>query len=388
MAKVQNTQYEWKNNIQKFIEQKCVVKSKVRIAGYKLYEAYMKWFKSVEPIKSILISQKQFGTVFKECFPQFTQKRFTDYKAYLGICLREHYSEYKEVKKYEDIIQRKREYHQQYYQKNKNEIQERHKKEYRIRCSLDRELISRTGMNKQQFFVRKRLGLIHYVFNIDNSVNWCETINKMNQARQEYIRDRKYQLNTDINILDKEIECHKHNMERYFKYGDVDNSYISGQLVYQCEQRQLKLHKKIRDRVDIMQPLHSEFENNNEGRVCIKLKIVSPTYKSDGTNDGKRDEKRDKTNDGKRDETSVGLLDKTKEPSINPNNITKYEYVEWIKWYKQQHAYIWKTYIHDEVLRDKLISQLDDKYDLIDERLAQSTNNTEDINTLLEIIDE
>lgn len=333
---------------------------------------FMEWLKTEESTKSWLISQKKFGTVFKKSCPQFIQKRFTDYKAYIGLCLKEDYIEPKEIINYEHIIQKKREYHQRYYQKHKREIQERHNKEYRIRCALDRELISRTGMNKQQFFVRKRLGLIHYVFNVDNSVNWCETINKMNQARQEYIRDRKDKLNTDMNILNKDIECHKHNMERYFQYGDVDNSYISQQLVHQCEQRQLELRKKTSNKIDIIQPLQSECRINNDKKVCIKLKIVSPMYKLDKPLVIR----------------SISRSDEMKEPPINPNNITKCEYVEWIKWYKLQHAQIWNTYTHDEVLRDKLILQLDDKYDLIDERFTQSTNNTEDINTLLEIIDE
>lgn len=67
------------------------------------------------------------------------------------------------------------------------------------------ELLTRSRITEKQLLKRKRLGLIKYIFNTDNSVDWEKTIKWMEDNVKEYTQSKVQDV---------------HNLERYIQYSD------------------------------------------------------------------------------------------------------------------------------------------------------------------------
>ena len=168
----------------KFVEERCYEQEGVKVASRRLYDKFKEWI-GERGIK-YEIDNRGMSMRIKEGLGKYKVKKYSKYNAFEGICLKEDYKK-EEIPDYKGYKKDRRRYQEEYYIKNRERIRIKQRENYTTRNMYDRELIKRGNITEEQMFKRKRLGLIKYIMDGDG-VNWEETIKKMNERVEGYVR--------------------------------------------------------------------------------------------------------------------------------------------------------------------------------------------------------
>lgn len=171
----------------KFIDQTCITADYVKCRSSKLMESFRTWVEGNSIVYEI--NGTEFNYNMNKYFPEFEYKRMKYGMIYTGICPKQYYI-HKDEPDYDEMKQKKREYHREYYERNKHKVRKQQKSYYNIKCVYDQELIDRTGLAVDKFIKYKKLGLIRYIFNRDQLVDWTETITRMQSNIKTYEKEK------------------------------------------------------------------------------------------------------------------------------------------------------------------------------------------------------
>jgi len=185
--------------LDKFIEEKCVVSPEHKILSSKLYET----FKDYLRIKNInqwnLLTNMSFTIAFKKNYPQYIHKRYSNGYHFQGLTLLSEYVSTEKRKKplnHDQTRKNKSLTNQKYYQNNVEKLKTRNQ----IKYSNDQLLREKLNISYEQFLNRRRNGLIGYKLNLDNSVNWDETITHCQKLVDDF-KNNNSQFKLTINNL-------------------------------------------------------------------------------------------------------------------------------------------------------------------------------------------
>lgn len=197
----------FKNSFDKFKETCCRVDNNVKIQSSKLFETFKEWLK--ENKIGIRINNNKFTGCMKQEYPEFILKKYSNYNAFVGICLNKDYminteqrgkEEKSKEEKDMDKNNKKKQYDKEYYMKNKQIIAEKKKQKRTVINQYDEDIIRVTGLLKSKLCKRKELGLVKYIVNTDGSLNVDETIRYMNMLVNDYIQTQ--QVNVRLQLVD------------------------------------------------------------------------------------------------------------------------------------------------------------------------------------------
>ena len=213
----------------KFVEDRCYEDEGVRIQSRRLYDKFKEWMR--EKGINYEIDNRRMSIKIKEELGKYKVKKYSKYNAFEGICLKEDYR-VEEIPDYKGYKKDRRKYQEEYYIKNRERLRMKQRENYTTRNAHDKELIKRGNITEEQMFKRKRLGLIKYIME-GEEVNWEETIKKMNEKVDKYVRGYNIdKVNTidiyggekkvvDINCeIEREYEIDTNNLskEEYIKF--------------------------------------------------------------------------------------------------------------------------------------------------------------------------
>lgn len=180
--------YEFKDIFTQFIENKCEIDDNVKIKSRELFDSFNNWLESNCITYDINITV--FSVNVKKYFPQFPYKRIRMGRVFTGLCLKQNYKT-KHIPNYKQVLDRRREYARNYYHQNKDIIRQQQKQHYDTKCIYDQELMKRCNITEEQLYKRKKLGLVKHIFNMDNTLNWSETINAMEKRVENFKQQHK-----------------------------------------------------------------------------------------------------------------------------------------------------------------------------------------------------
>lgn len=347
-----------------FIEDKCKVNEEVKIQSSKLFETFKCWMDGKLRINNIVFTMNM-----KQHFPQFEYKRTNTGSVFKGLCLKEDVK-IKMIPDYKQHLDKKREYNREYYSKNRDKVRTQQKRYYNIKCVYEEELKERSGITEEQLFKRKRLGLIKYIFNPDTTVNWTETITRMEKKVKEYIQEYTKSKDECVKDIDKNIECHEENYQRYRQLGNKNLSDQSVELINFYTKNKDNVQKDINKKTselattsiiqnlsdhasDLMTESLSHLSSTNI--VTPKLKIVNIDSYVDTTYD-------------------IDIL-----------NLTKEDYIKFRTWHTQKSDDIWNLNVDLEE-KNRILQEFYEKYDYVNEEFNKLYVNDEDYNDVFESI--
>ena len=346
------------DNFKHFIEERCKVNEDLKIQSSKLFETFKCWMNG-----NLRVNNTMFTMNIKKHFHQFEYKRTNTGSVFKGLCLKEDVK-IKMIPDYKRHLEKKREYNQQYYHKNKDKVRIQQKRYYNIKCLYDEELKQRSGITEEQLFKRKRLGLIRYIFNPDTTVNWTETITRMEEKVKEYVQEYTKSKHERVKDIDKNIQCHEENYERYVQLDNKDLSDQSMQLINLHAKTKDKIRKNINKKTSEFTTtltLHGSniygesSESSEKFSPKIKLKIVNVNTNVDTTYD------------------------------VDIHNLTKDEYIKFRKWHTQKSDEIWNLNLSLEE-KNRILQEFYDKYDYVNEEFNKLYADDDDYNDVFQRI--
>lgn len=328
-----------------FIEEKCHIDSKVKIPSSKLFESFKKWLS--QNCVDYRLNHITFTTNMKKYFVQFQPKKSKHYNTFTGLCLKDDYIQ-PQLPDYDSKKQKERDYKHLYYINNRDKMRQQNKHNYNETKERERELISRTHITEEQLYKRKKLKLIEYVLNDDTSVNWDETISRMNKNVEKYINSFIKNKTDQINDLDKTIECHHNNLKHYTQYGDTTQCKHSVKLINSYQKQERRINSSI-----------YKVKSQLTVPVKVKLKIVNTNSSMDINTDYE----------------------------LNTKNMSKEDYIKFRQWHEQKSNEIWNLGINDED-KNKILQDFYNKYDYVDTIFEDLYGEEIDYRQILDIITE
>jgi len=310
------------DRIDQFLENKCIKEEGQKVPSSILFNEFIIYLKEVNDKNAYLVNNRTFTQTLKTKYPQYPLKKESQHNVFLNITIPSEYLAPKPKRGPLEYKKWRQQYNHNYYLENKDQINDQRRRNYRLMCSYDEELMGRLGIDKKRFFNRRKYGLIIYIFNEDKTVNWSETLKKCEELATKFLEQQKKERETrkdkELHLLKKEYECSKHNLDNWTKINpDHPDIKTLKSLVIKREKEIIKLH-------------------NNQ----VSL-------------------------------SDFGTF--TDEPAININNITDEEYYQYQTWYNEETERLEKLRIDKydneevEVILEKAINLLSYKMSLVEE---------------------
>lgn len=363
-----------------FIKEKCIIEDGEKISSTNFYNAYINYLNEIGDKRASSVSNRLFSLRVKKNYPEYPQKKQTSGNFFCNIItkeLKESKTSSTEKKKStkcdQEIKDKRKKYNSDYYQNNKDKLKKERKIKISIQDDLDIELSRRLGVDKKNFDRRRRNGLIEYVYE-KGEVDWDNTRKKcltlLEEFRKKHIEREMQKQCRKIKTLEQELIYYQNNKN----HEDKLNSYLE----YARKQGIEKLKKQnitIPDYINVCDRYHASSCPSHKSFTIFNMvdKDVNQDDESDnriiesGTNQIDENDINNTT-----DNSTNKLPDFSDEPQLDMSNITKNQYINYMKWYKYKHNEL------EDVLQQIVNPEFQKHILMIQSRLEEKVCQVED----------